>query len=599
MPPKRTTPTKPAPKRTTPTKPATTKPPTAKPAAGRGTAATRGGSTAGRGRGVSVKQPAAGVGKKTVPAPKGKVPATNKVAATTAPKKVWTEQDTMARRIQNAYRLYRCKKKLMALKKKKEEFDSLMETLQREAYLQLVKMERERADREMEREAEERRKRKEQLNRQKKMLEAAFDGEIDVIQSLLKEVEKACTIPALLPNQLHKLIDCTDANNNTPLSEASAGGHPDAVKLLLTLGASPNSQGAFGRTPLYRAAFAGHLEAVKVLLDGGADPRIIAEDGANPEQVSSGDGVEAYLKDWDISVTDKYVKEYEDRVSKRMADTKAFVEKEEKSLNSIVAEAEKEYSVKQKQVANAFNELNKRIYEHDKNIALGGVKEEITLKAIKDAEEHLADCKIQAEKAKEKLDQAKLQLREKMAEHGHELSEEVRLGQPVVVKELDDVLFRDVGNKIATDGRWPLVIDPSKQCATFLKYRDCNYLCALNPRDMEPEVIRLAILGALRYGKFAVLDLLEYDVWDAAKVKFDTVLPGLLDSILNKELLDKEMYLKLIKPEDGEEYSPVQFLGARLHNFKFIIVTQSKSPPQHLLDKCYVIEVVVNQPNVI
>ena len=54
--------------------------------------------------------------------------------------------------------------------------------------MQLVKMEREKADREMEREAEERRKRKEQLNRQKKMLEAAFDGEIDVIQSLLKEV---------------------------------------------------------------------------------------------------------------------------------------------------------------------------------------------------------------------------------------------------------------------------------------------------------------------------------------------------------------------------------------------------------------------------
>ena len=48
-------------------------------------------------------------------------------------------------------------------------------------------MERERAEHEMEREAEERRKRKEQLSRQKKMLEAAFDGEIDVIQSLLKE----------------------------------------------------------------------------------------------------------------------------------------------------------------------------------------------------------------------------------------------------------------------------------------------------------------------------------------------------------------------------------------------------------------------------
>jgi len=34
------------------------------------------------------------------------------------------------------------------------------------------------------------------------------------------------------------------------------------------------------------------------------------------------------------------------------------------------------------QVANALEELNKRIYEHDKNITLGGVKEEVTLKVI-------------------------------------------------------------------------------------------------------------------------------------------------------------------------------------------------------------------------
>ena len=49
-------------------------------------------------------------------------------------------------------------------------------------------MEREKAEREMEREAEEKRKRKEQMIRQKKMLEAAFDGENDVIHSLIKEV---------------------------------------------------------------------------------------------------------------------------------------------------------------------------------------------------------------------------------------------------------------------------------------------------------------------------------------------------------------------------------------------------------------------------
>ncbi len=35
-------------------------------------------------------------------------------------------------------------------------------------------------------------------------------------------------------------------------------------RLLLSLGANPNTKGQFGRTPLYRAAFAGHTEAVKV-----------------------------------------------------------------------------------------------------------------------------------------------------------------------------------------------------------------------------------------------------------------------------------------------------------------------------------------------
>lgn len=80
------------------------------------------------------------------------------------------------------------------------------------------------------------------------------------------QVEATCQIPALLPRQIINFIDCTDANDNTPLSEASAGGHPDTIKLLLSLGANPNSRGQFGRTPLYRASFAGHLAAVQVVL---------------------------------------------------------------------------------------------------------------------------------------------------------------------------------------------------------------------------------------------------------------------------------------------------------------------------------------------
>ena len=47
--------------------------------------------------------------------------------------------------------------------------------------------------------------------------------------------------------------------------------------------------------------------------------------------------------------------------------------------------------------------------------------------------------------------------------------------------------------------RWPLLIDSTPQSSTFLRYRDTNFINALNPKHMEPDVIRLAILGGLRF----------------------------------------------------------------------------------------------------
>lgn len=64
--------------------------------------------------------------------------------------------------------------------------------------------------------------------------------------------------------------------------------------------------------------------------------------------------------------------------------------------------------------------------------------------------------------------------------------------------------------------RWPLLIDSSPQTSTFLRYRDTNFLNALNPKQMEPDVIRLALLGALRStqitycGQWAVHLLKDY-----------------------------------------------------------------------------------------
>ena len=54
-------------------------------------------------------------------------------------------------------------------------------------------------------------------------------------------------------------------------------------------------------------------------------------------QVSSGDAVEAYLHDWDIDVTEKHLKQYEQQRDKRNAEAKAFIEKEEKRYSSCSA----------------------------------------------------------------------------------------------------------------------------------------------------------------------------------------------------------------------------------------------------------------------
>ena len=59
-----------------------------------------------------------------------------------------------------------------------------MDRLQQEAFLQLVRMEREEAERQAEREGRERRRKQEILRRKKRMLEAAFEGDSDELKNV-------------------------------------------------------------------------------------------------------------------------------------------------------------------------------------------------------------------------------------------------------------------------------------------------------------------------------------------------------------------------------------------------------------------------------
>ncbi|XP_071807238.1 IQ motif and ankyrin repeat domain-containing protein 1-like [Asterias amurensis] len=520
-------------------------------------------------------------------------------AAAPAKPKPPSKESLAAVVIQKWVRRFLGKCALVRLRKEKVEYEDLMEKLEREAFVAMVKREQEIAEQERLKDMEERRRKKLQQQRIKRFLEAAFDGENDELLVILKEVDKDDSEQGIGSDPMglsirakHQLdmVDCADANGNTPLSEASSGGHADTLKLLIDRGADVNVRGQFERTPLYRASFAGHLSAAQILLQNGADPRLYAADGATPEQVAANEPLTVLLQEWDISMTETMLSKVEMQKEKRKEEERKRREVEMSKLENQLAEAQKDHDTRQLQLNKAYCELNKRITEHDKCMAKN-VKTDITLQVVKDAENDLEMAKLEAEKAREQLANVKLKIREQQ-KTAKGLDGEAEVGVRANIKELHDVLMRDVGDKIKNDGRWPLLIDPSGRASTFLRYQDTNFINSLNPNNMEPEVIRMAVLGSIRFGKPLVLDMLEVDMFETCSDRFDKVHKGFMQDIMTKEIIKNEKYAYLIKDSDGPQYRKNSFIDSRTEHFLFVIVTKIE-PSDYLLENMYPIRVVV------
>lgn len=259
----------------------------------------------------------------------------------------------------------------------------------------------------------------------------------------------------------------------------------------------------------------------------------------------------------------------------------------------------------------------KRVHEYD--MCTNGPERKpedvaaIVLSTVKAGEARIAELRPLAETAaiayqdaKAELRQHELALRRASQESGDPGDDAVEVGagdaagptwERITIREFDDVLFRDVGGKLRARPSWPLILDRSKQVSTFLRYRDTNYINACLWTELEPDVLRRALLGAIRYGKPLVLDFKEADLFEVVGAAFDAIEPGLFDQILSKEIISPRCYERLIRKDaDGVEYDPVRFTETRINNFWVYFITEAHTPHDETLSRLLPLEVMPGGP---
>eukprot|EP00924_Labyrinthula_sp_SR-Ha-C_P015009 maker-scaffold_9-augustus-gene-5.0-mRNA-1 protein AED:0.08 eAED:0.22 QI:1614/0/0.2/1/0.75/1/5/0/579 len=120
-----------------------------------------------------------------------------------------------------------------------------------------------------------------------RLVEAAFDGDLDVIKSEM---------------ELGYSVESTDGHDHTALSEAACNNQLEVVQFLIETGCDPNTRNDQGRTPIFP------------LLENGGDPSL--EAGLEtPMDVTKNDEVLNLLKEWATpekkDLTQKLKSEYE------------------------------------------------------------------------------------------------------------------------------------------------------------------------------------------------------------------------------------------------------------------------------------------------
>ncbi|XP_076441158.1 IQ motif and ankyrin repeat domain-containing protein 1-like [Babylonia areolata] len=166
--------------------------------------------------------------------------------------------------------------------------------------------------------------------------------------------------------------------------------------------------------------------------------------------------------------------------------------------------------------------------------------------------------------------------------------------EPLPVEEISlkeiNVVLNDSKGLIKASGRWPLVIDEAERVGVFLRHRDCNNLHVMDSAEMRPDSIRLALLGAIRYGKPMTINLGENGSIDIVQEFFNEVMPDLMDLVLTKQILEDDRYMKLVRPTDDADYTQ-NTLFAVGEGFNFVFLTANPTITEDTMGKVIVFKV--------
>lgn len=167
-------------------------------------------------------------------------------------------------------------------------------------------------------------------------------------------------------------------------------------------------------------------------------------------------------------------------------------------------------------------------------------------------------------------------------------------GEPGYSLNITLLKLADALDAVARDAeRCTLIVDLGGKAATFLSYRDVNMAMAYRPDDTDPEVLRKLLLGALRFGKPFVLDMLSLPLTEEALADLlEPVLPDLPRLLLSREITSEDNYKRLLRPSDGDEYTNLTLWKERnLDFFSFILLTRLPVPPPWCVDSLFVLKV--------